>query len=81
MDTIHLRTTVLAGHRIEITAPDLSVGDDVDVTVVRQARDRSERPRRRPMLDIVASLNGHRHFQTPGEVDAYIREERDSWER
>jgi hypothetical protein len=31
------------------------------------------------VLDIIAMLPGHRAFKTAEEVDAYIREERDSW--
>lgn len=36
---------------------------------------------RRRAADIIADFPGHLVFNTPEEVDAYIREERDSWER
>lgn len=32
-------------------------------------------------LDIIASLQGRRLFQTPEEVDRHLQEERDSWDR
>lgn len=43
----------------------------------------SEEPRteKRHVIDILAELPGHRLFKTAEEVDAYIREERDSWDR
>lgn len=33
------------------------------------------------MLEIINELPGGRLFKTSAEVDAYLREERDSWER
>ena len=36
---------------------------------------------RRSMRQILDELPGGRIFKTPEEVDAYLREERDSWER
>ena len=38
-----------------------------------------EEMRGKHVLDIVAMLPGHQLFKTAEEVDAYIREERDSW--
>ena len=43
------------------------------------ADDWFERMRGKHVLDIVAMLPGHQLFKTVEEVDAYIREERDSW--
>ena len=36
---------------------------------------------RQSMLDILEKLPGGRIFKTSAEVDAYLREERDSWDR
>ncbi len=36
---------------------------------------------RRSMREILNELPGGRIFKTAAEVDAYLREERDSWER
>jgi hypothetical protein len=37
--------------------------------------------KKRRAAEILAELPGHRIFKTADEVDAYIREERDSWDR
>lgn len=37
--------------------------------------------RRQSTLDILEELPGGRIFKTAEQVDAYLREERDSWER
>jgi len=36
---------------------------------------------RQSILDILEELPGGRIFKTSAEVDAYLREERDSWDR
>ena len=36
--TMHVRTKVLPGNRIEITTPELAVGEEVEVTVVADAQ-------------------------------------------
>jgi hypothetical protein len=76
----HTTTTVLPGHKIEITAPDLGEGQQVQVVVipVPPPPPRWEGP---SALEIIESLKGHRLFQTAEEVDRHINEERDSWER
>ena len=38
-------------------------------------------PERTSMLAIINELPGGRLFKTSAEVDAYLREERDSWDR
>ncbi len=38
-------------------------------------------PQRVSMLDIINEMPGSRLFKTSAEVDAYLREERDSWDR
>ena len=77
-NAVHIKTTILPGGKIEISAPELPSGKQADVFVVIE----SEEPaKKRRALDILAEAPGHRLFQTAEEVDAYIREERDSWER
>jgi hypothetical protein len=71
------QTTVLPGHRIEIAAPEFPEGAQVEVIVVLPATASAPRS----ALEIIESLHGHRLFQTPQEVDQYIQQERDSWER
>lgn len=75
--TLRITTTVQPGGRIEVVAPDLRVGEPVEVTV-RQVK---AAPKRRSVLDILAECPGGVLFKTAEEVDAYINEERDSWDR
>lgn len=77
----HTTTTVLPGHRIEITAPDLREGEQVQVVVIPATPPAGERKPGASALDIIESLKGHRLFETAEEVDRYINEERDSWDR
>ncbi len=49
------------------------------VIKVKLPPDRNEK--RTSMLDIINELPGGRIFKTSAEVDAYLREERDSWDR
>ena len=71
------RAVVQPGGRIEVSAPDLPVGQDVEVTV----RPLGEPPRRGSAKAILARSPGHRLFRSAEEVDAHIQAERDSWER
>ncbi|HEY7349527.1 MAG TPA: hypothetical protein VH599_14520 [Ktedonobacterales bacterium] len=75
---VHIKTTVLPGGKIEISAPELPPGKQANVFVVIEDEEPKEK---RHVLDILSTVPGHRVFQTAEEVDAYIREERDSWER
>lgn len=63
--------------KIEISAPELAPGQHVKVTIEPQG----EPIQKRPASEILAEAPGHLEFNTAEEVDAYIREERDSWDR
>jgi hypothetical protein len=72
-------TKVLPGNRVEIEVPsDLNVGAQVEVTVQELAPAAPAKP---SVLEIIESYDGPRQFNTAEEVDAYLREERDSWDR
>ncbi len=77
---LELRThaIVLPGHRIEVSAPELVEGSRVEVTIVGPT---GPAPSGRSALEIIQSLRGHRLFQTPEQVQRYLEEERDAWER
>jgi hypothetical protein len=75
---LRLETTVLPGHRLEVSAPELPEGAKVEVIVVLPAP-----PTQGPsMLEFLATLPpGPLLFQTPEDANRYVKEERDSWER
>jgi hypothetical protein len=75
---IRVHTRVQPGGKLEIIDPQLPVGEDVDV-IIKMPNGTSST--RRAALDIIDSAPGHLMFRTADEVDAYIREERDAWER
>lgn len=78
MDTaLTIRTTVQTGGRIEVDTPDLPAGQAVEVTV----RPVELSAKRRSILEILSECNGGALFKTAEEVDAYINEERDAWDR
>src|SRR5437588_11981685 len=59
------QTTILPGHRIEITAPELPEGDTVEVIVVLAPKPNAKG---QSGLESIESLKGHRLFQTPEHV-------------
>jgi len=77
----HTTTTVLPGLRIEFVAPELREGEQVQVVVIPASPSPQERKSGPSALEIIESYHGHRLFQTAEEVDRYINEERDSWDR
>lgn len=68
---------MLPGNKIEVPAPEYSVGQTVDVTVRWPEAETHQRP---SALEILDSLPGGRLFKTAEEVDRYIEEERNSWD-
>src|SRR5262249_30634162 len=76
---LRLRTRVLPGNRIEVTAPELKEGETVDVFLVLPGPGGPEEGR--SALDIIRGLQGHRLFRSPEDVDRYLEEGRGSWDR
>ena len=74
MLTLELRTKVLAGGRIEVQDPRLIEGQEVTIRIVVH-----DQLKKRKISDILANYPGGQLFKTAAEVDAYIKEERDSW--
>jgi hypothetical protein len=75
MPELRTETTVLPGHRIEISAPELQEGTRVEVIIVPAEPVRAGRS----ALEIIDSLKGL--FHTPEQVRRHIQEERDAWDR
>ena len=74
--SIHIRTTVQPGGKVEIVSQELPVGEDVDVVVSPAFS-----PERRSVVDILAEAPGHLVFKTAAEVKAYLAEEKEAWGR
>jgi hypothetical protein len=76
---LRLETTILPGHRIEVTAPDLPEGARVEVTVALAQQRPSEFG---SALEFLESLPaGPRAFPTWEDYERHLQEERNSWER
>jgi hypothetical protein len=76
---VRTRALVLPGHRLDVYAPELPIGEVVEVIVILPAK---PPPPKQSMLEFLESLPpGPRLFKTPEEVDRYLQEERDSWDR
>jgi hypothetical protein len=77
--TLRMEATVLPGHRLEISNPELPDGATVEVIVVVPEQ---PKPRRVSTLEFLATLPpGPLLFNSPEDVNRYIQEERDSWDR
>ena len=76
---LRMETTVLPGHRLEVTVPELPEGAKVEVIVVLPEQ---AKPRRLSMLEFLESLPpGPRAFNTWEEYERHLQEEKDAWER
>ena len=75
---LRLTTRVQPGGKIEVTDAQLPAGKEVDLIVLfPEAADTTSRS----VVDVLAEAPGHLAFQAAEEVDAYLKEERDAWER
>jgi hypothetical protein len=75
---LHLKTTVLPGGKIEVTEQALPAGEEVEVIVLLPE---SPVATRRSAVDILDEAPGHRLFKTAVDVDAYLQQEREAWDR
>lgn len=76
---LRLEATVLPGHRLEISAPELPEGARVEVIVVLPEK---PQPRFASALEFLDSLPpGPRAFPTWEEYEKHLREEKEAWER
>jgi hypothetical protein len=74
---LRVKTRVLASGRIEIDTPELAPGAAVELIILVPD---AATPAQRSAVDILAEAPGQRAFKDAGEVDAYLRQERDAWE-
>lgn len=74
---LRLTAKVEAGGKIELIDTHLPVGQSVEVIVLLP----TDTPQQHSIKDVLAEAPGHLSFHTAAEVDQYVREERDAWER
>jgi hypothetical protein len=75
---LRLTARVQSGGKVEIIDEQLPAGVAVDVIVLVSRPFEGARP---SIEEVLAQAPGHLAFQSAEEVDAYLREERDAWER
>lgn len=76
---LRLETTVLPGHRLEVSDPELPEGATVEVIVVFPEK---PKPQFGSALEFLESLPaGPRAFKTWEEYERHLQEEKDSWDR
>jgi hypothetical protein len=76
---LRMETTILPGHRLEISAPELPEGTKVEVIVILPEK---AAPPRRSMLEFLESLPpGPRAFKTWDEYERHLQEEKNAWDR
>jgi len=78
---VRIETVVGEDGAIQIRAPELVPGQRVIVTVEATETTEEAPTEKRHVIEIIADLPGYRLFKTAEEVDEYIREDRDSWDR
>lgn len=81
--TLTMRTRVLPGKRIEVTAPELIENTDVDVVVVLpEASETAKDTQAQGVWDYIQSLPpGPRSAATWEEIERNFQEERAAWDR
>ncbi len=73
---MHLKTIILPGGKIKEENLNSFVGEQADVFVMLHAS-----TTRRSAIDVLAEAPVQNAFKTVEEVDTYIKEERNSWDR
>ncbi len=75
--TLHLKTKVLEGNKIEIKDANLVVGETVEIFVVLPEKQEKSTSN---ILETIETIRNHRScFKTNEEIDQYLGQERDSW--
>jgi hypothetical protein len=76
---LRMETTVLPGHRLDISAPELPEGAKVEVIVILPEKQHRQFG---SALEFLESLPpGPRAFKTWEEYEQHLREERNAWDR
>lgn len=76
---LRIETTVLPGHRLEMSAPELPVSATVEVIVVLP--ENQERPKDSIVAFLESLPPGPRSYPTWEEFEKAFQQERNSWDR
>ena len=75
---VRMKTKVLPGGKIEISAPELIAGQEATIVVTVEDTMLNGHSH---VIDLLKNVAGHQLFSGAEEIDTYIREERESWDR
>jgi hypothetical protein len=78
LNAIKQEVTVLPNGVVPFRSPELRAGSRVEVIVLLKETSPSP-PRKRSLLSFMGKGKGA--FATPEQADAFIRQERDTWEK
>ncbi|MEQ8190054.1 MAG: hypothetical protein ABRQ39_18935 [Candidatus Eremiobacterota bacterium] len=73
-NTLHIKTNVLPGNKIEIISPDLLEGNDVELLIFQ----RLPGIHKKSIMDIIKSKKRPGLFNSAEEIDEYLQKERNS---
>lgn len=83
MTSIHTTATVGPDGTLDLHVPNLPPGQRVSITI--EPEQTAPAPQALSggvhIIDLIKDLPGHRLFKTAEEVDEYLRQERESWDR
>ena len=79
IQTVKAKATVKPGGLIEVYSNELPEGATVEVLVLVEESKEPEKPKRK-LTDFIGANKGKGSFGSVAEIDAYIRQERDSWD-
>lgn len=75
---LRITTKVLPGKKIEVSSPELVEGEAVEILIVLPGPAKRQK---RSVMDIIEGGGFPSRGTTAEEVDRYIEQERDSWDR
>lgn len=78
---LRLETTILPGHRLEVSAPELPEGVKVEVIVVLPGKPEPKFGSALEFLESLPTGPSPRAFKTWEEYEQHLQEEKDAWER
>lgn len=81
--TIHREAVVGPDGTIEVSVPELEPGQHVSIIIQPEQTHKNTQSAdiSAHIIDLVKDQPGGRLFKTADEVDEYLRQERDSWDR